>query len=446
MAFSRSMQLQASTVKISAGVGFLMTAIVASVILARHFNLGRDIGACLLDDLDDSGNATLPFLNSAGSNTMTLLNSLEQRCTSLNKEMQDLQKEQEHLSTVVGLLTVDQEQEEHLSTVAASLKHLLKFDAQYADTMSFFDSVHRNASAPATISLKRSQTRVCFLQLATMARRLTASLPRGPGNANGALSCHHGALSQLEERAVREAEREETPRALAALGMFWGELIILGRSAAPIFGSGPVLGGLASSQWERDSWGTLAPVELVYAEALLLRSSHSSGRKRAALSGDHAARLQEHAKFLESQDHHEAAANRYQAMGKVAERAGLHAIAAQAQSQLSHSLKMRGAYEEAIVAAKAAVDLTMNPLAQFVLATARLSSGLLTTDASLKVAEGQLRAVAGLLPSDELEVQRKKMHSEMMMWSWISKGDVLNCRVVPDAARFLICAICKFIF
>ena len=33
-----------------------MAAIVASVILARHFNLGRDIGACLLDDLDDSGN------------------------------------------------------------------------------------------------------------------------------------------------------------------------------------------------------------------------------------------------------------------------------------------------------------------------------------------------------------------------------------------------------
>lgn len=426
----------------------------------------------MIDDLAPSGNPPLPSPQTqAGNNSMTifdLLDSLEQRCTFINKEFEDLQKEQEHLSTVVAVLTVDQEQEEHLSTVAASLKHLREFDAQYVDTMLVFDRVHNNASALGTTlsaqdreaalehvkevhriemgMSKRSRTRVCFLQLATMARRLTASLPRDAGNANGALSCQWGALSRLEARAVREAEEEETPRALASLGIFWGELAILGRSAAPLFGSGPVLAGRASSQWERDSWGTLAPAELVHAEALLLRSSQSSGRKRAALSGDHARRLQEHAKFLESQDHHAAATNRYQAMGKVAESAGLHAIAAQAQSQLSHSLKMRGAHEEAIVAAKAAVDLTMDPLAQFVLATARLSSGLLTTDASLKAAEGQLRAVAGLLPSDELEVQRKKMHSEMMMWSWISKGDMSKCRVVPDAARFLICTICKLIF
>jgi len=88
----------------------------------------------------------------------------------------------------------------------------------------------------------------------------------------------------------------------------------------------------------------------------------------------------------------------------------------------------------------------MDPLAQFVLATVRLSSGLLTTDTLMKSAEGQLRAVAGELPTDEMEIQRTKLHNEMRLWRWISNGNVDKCLWTGDAARFLICAMCKLVF
>ena len=190
----------------------------------------------------------------------------------------------------------------------------------------------------------------------------------------------------------------------------------------------------------------MAPADMVHAEDLLSRSVQGKEHKRRALSLVHAHRLKEHAKALESQDQHSAAAHRYQSMAKLAEEGGSAPLSAHALSQLSHSLSMHGSPEEAIAAAKGAVDMTMDPLAQFVLATVRLSSGLLTTDALMKGAEGQLRAVAGLLPTDDLEMERAKMRNEMLMWQWISKGDINKCLWTGDVAKFLICTICKFVF
>jgi len=445
------MHMQASKKNISAGLGVLITVATASVFLAyTHFPLGGDAGSCLLQDALTI-NRNPPLTSSSDeSNNAELMDALEQRCTSMSKEFEDLRPE-------VG----------YISVVAELLNGLREFEAQYVDTMSAMDrarTVHNASDPNATLiederqaerarqmsRSKRSSTRVCFLQLVTSARRLTASLPHEGKNANGALGCKFGVLSDLEARAVKDATSEETPRALAALGTHWSDLAIIGRSAAVLFGSGPLLPGRAASEWVRDSWGTLAQAELVHAEDLFAQSSESpgkgAGRKRAALSTVNARRLQDHAQFLETQDQYGSAAMRYRAMAKVAENAGLHALSAQAQSLLSHSLKMHGSHEEAMVAAQTAVDLTMDPLAQFVLTTVRLSSGLLTTDATVNAAEGQLRAVAGLLPSDELEVQRQTMHTEMRMWSWISKGDIARCRFVPDVARFLICTISSLVY
>jgi len=348
---------------------------------------------------------------------------------------------------------------EALPIAARLLQDLRNFDMQYTLTMSDSKQPYESHNASDQIAtsnpkelverkLKLTATRVCFLQLVTAARRLTASLPREGGNANGALGCAVGMLQGIEEKAVRDIEWEESPSALSGLGVHWSVLSVNDRSAAPLFGSGPMPAGKGSLGWVQDEWGTQAPADMVLAEDLLSRSVQGvSLRKRTNLLLVHAHRLKEHANALEVlHDQHSAAARRYQAMAKLAEESGSAPLSAYALSHLSHSLKMHGSQEEALTAAQGAVDLTMDPLAQFVLATVRLSSGLLTTEASLKGAEGQLRAVAGQLPTEEMEMQRAKMHNEMRMWHWISKGEVDRCLWTGDAAKFLICSMCKFIF
>merc|ERR1740117_1439222 len=73
---------------------------------------------------------------------------------------------------------------------------------------------------------KRTATRVCFVQLVTFARRLTASLPRVGANANGALGCAVGMLEGIEEKAMRELELEESATALSCLGVHWSILSV----------------------------------------------------------------------------------------------------------------------------------------------------------------------------------------------------------------------------
>merc|ERR1719235_862447 len=160
----------------------------------------------------------------------------------------------------------------------------------------------------------------------------------------------------------------------------------------------------------------------------------------------HAHRLKDHAKALELKEQYTAARWRYSAMAKLAEGGGSAPLSAFALSHLSMSLRDHGSSEEALTAAKGAVDLTMDPLAQYILATVRLSAGMLTTESSMKAAEGQLRAVAGQLPTEELEVERSKIYNEMLMWGWISKGDAKRCLWTGDAARLLICYISKFVY
>lgn len=337
--------------------------------------------------------------------------------------------------------------------------------------------------------------RVCFLQVVTAARRLAAALPLAAGNGNGALGCEQGILSGLEVRAVKEVEAEveveKSAKGLVYLGVHWSEIAISGLSecsgtwsawlpdslfdfesllygpeSQPIasagsshalFGPGPQT--TARAEWVRDSWGSMVPSELVHAEDYLARSAQMPGRKAPSLKTLHARRLEAHAQSLDAQDQHEASANRYRAMAKLAEEAGNFPLSAHALSQLSHSLNMRGSLEEAIDAAKEAVSMTMDPLAQFVLATARLSSGLLTNEEAVKTAELQLKAVAGQLPTQELEVQRAKTLSQFSMWRWISKddekvqrgdiskiADMSKCWLVTDAAKFMICTLCKLIY
>jgi len=382
---------------------------------------------------------------------LEILDSLEDRCASLNKEFLSL-------SNVVTT-------SHHLSTSANLLEDLRSFDAQYDLAMSYQEPAYaphnlsdqnatsnqewQRAQIKALVDSKsKSMTiRVCFLQLVTSARRLTASLPLIGGNENGALGCEEGMLAGIEEKAVRELELDKSAVALSCLGVHWSLLSV--SSISPLFGSGPMPPRQHSSGWVQDYWGMQAPADMVHAEDLFLRSAQAHGSKswRApALSLIHAHRLKDHAQALESYEQHSAAAKRYQLMAQFAEEGGSAPLSAYALSRLSLSLKMQGSDEEALAAAKKAVDLTMDPLAQFVLATVRLSSGLLTTDASMKGAEGQVRAAAGQLPTEDMEAQRAKMHSEMLTWQKISDGNANECLWTGDAARFVICAMCKLIF
>jgi len=414
----------------------------------------QDVSACMLKDVIATPTFQ-DYMHKAGGikpEENVLLESLDEGCASLNKEFLSFQK---------VVLT-----SRHLPIAAKLLQDLRNFDAQYDLAMSYREPAYapRNVSdqnatsdlewqraqkSPVDSKLKRTVTRVCFLQLVTSARQLTASLPRVGGNANGALGCAAGMLEGIEEKAMRELEQDESASALSCLGVHWSVLSV--SSSDSLFGSGPMPSGQPSSSsgWVQDYWGTLAPADMVHAEDLFSRSAQAHGPKCAptsALSLVHAHRLKQHAKVLESHEQHSAAAKRYQLMAQLAEDGGSSSLSAYALSQLSLSLKMQGSDEAALVAAKGAVDLTMDPLAQFVLATVRLSSGLLTTEASMKGAERQLRAVAGQLPTDEMETQRAKMHSEMLMWRLVSDGNANKCLWTGDAARFLICAMCKLIF
>jgi len=271
-------------------------------------------------------------------------------------------------------------------------------------------------------------------------------LPREAGNENGAFGCKWGVLSDLELRAIAEVEAEEGASAHSCLGAHWSELAVAGEASAALFGSVPLPSGKAASTWVHEGGGAVAPADMLYAEDLLAKSAQDDELRLPTLRVVHARRLEEHAKWLTGQDQHNAASRRYKAMAKIAKDASNAPMAAHALSQLSYSLKMYGSHEEALTAAQEAVEMTMDPLAQFVLATVRLSSGLLDTDAALKAAEGQLLAARGRLPTDDLEYQRAKLHSELVMWRWISHRSIEKCRHVPDVARFLICTFAKLIF
>jgi len=409
--------------------------------------------SCMLQDVVTASTNQVPqtSMNEASSTPATeveLLEPLEAQCISLHEEFLSLQK----IAPSAG--------NEVLPLAAKVLQDLRQFDEQYAMTLSYRQPAYKphNTSDQNTTSngmsqktladgkLKRTETRICFLQLVTAARRLYASLPQARGNANGALGCAAGMLHAIEENAVRELELEESANALSCLGVHWSVVSLSDSSSAPLFGSGPTPRQSPASVWVQDYWGTLAPADMVHAEDLLSRSVQGDDHKHRALSLIHARRLQEHAKVFESHEQHTAAAQRYQLMAKLAKKGGSAPLSAYALSHLSHSLLLQGSQAEALVAAKSAVDLTMDPLAQFVLATVRLSSGLLTTDTLMKSAEGQLRAVAGELPTDEMEIQRTKLHNEMRLWRWISNGNVDKCLWTGDAARFLICAMCKLVF
>jgi tetratricopeptide (TPR) repeat protein len=452
--------------KFTAAIAFaLLTAsILVVTMLDLHESFGDDAGSCMIEEVnartDDHNNIT----SMGKQSPLDAFSSLEQRCTFINKEFDTLQKS----INKAGLANPNDD----LSAAAAALNKLVSFDIQYRQSSQVFDEADgattpfNNTSEPGPAATpeerrakreldfsisKRSTVRLCHLQLLTAARRLTASLPREAGNANGALGCERGLLSTLEAGAVREAEaEEESSKSLAYLGAYWSEVAINSLAGNPLFGkisTHPSKGMDGARQaWVRDGWGTIAPAGIVDAETYFSKSADIEGFKNPALRILHARRLEEHAKFLAAQDQYDSSSQRYRAMAKLADEVGDAALSAHALSQLSHALKLHGSHEEAITAAKDAVALTMDPLAQFVLASARLSSGLLTTDTLMRAAEMQLRTVAGQLPTEELEVQRARMHSEMMMWRWMSSKDISKCRVVGDAARFLICAIAKFIF
>jgi tetratricopeptide (TPR) repeat protein len=456
-----------------ASVTGLLGIAIAAILVFQYETLHSSAGVCLLDKVSPPKDS-FKFFDIAKRDAKTALHALdvlEQHCKSLTTEFEDLSKNFTDGGELDLLLR---------TFVSASFQGLLDFERQYSYTMSFVDGVlaswqqHDVSNLSSQVSEEempateraeqefamcersRSVNRVCFLRLVTVARRLAQSLPHEAGNANGALGCKPGILSDIEARAVHDAEAvdDETAAASMHLGAYWSELAVAGRFAAPLFGSGAVPLHVATSRgvesgWMRDSWGTHAPADMVHAENVFARSQPKPfyvGRRALASNFLHAQRLEEHAKFLESQGYHNAAAHRYRTMASISGEAGNAPLSAHALSQLSYSLKQHGAHEEAIEVAKDAVALTMDPLARWVLASARLSSGLLNTDAAIKAAELQVQAVAGHLPTQDLELQRAKMHYEMRMWRWISERDISQCWVTRDAARFLICFICKLIF
>jgi tetratricopeptide (TPR) repeat protein len=380
------------------------------------------------------------------------LQALEQRCASLKKDF----------DRIAG------RNAERIDDSARLFQELRTFDSEYMEVMSSFDltlrapqpnegmldtNVTKNVAQSRLQRIlhmgksRRALIRVCFLQVVTKARQHAVALPHEKGNSNGAFGCEVGMLSRVEQHAVSEAEAEvENTGVLSSLGAYWSELATSGRAAAPIFGFGYDSSGKVLTKWMMNSWDSQPSAEMIHSELLLSKSVDISDVKLPSLNFVQAQRLIAHADLLEAKAYHSAAVQRYEKAAHLAGENGNAPLSAQALSKLSFSLKQYGSTTEALEAAGKAIELTQDPLARFVQASIQVTSGLLQNREELKMAEEQLKSVAGQLPTPELEAQRQKMRVEMMMWSWVSQGDMAKCTGIKDPARFLICVICKLIF
>lgn len=371
---------------------------------------------------------------------------LEEQCNRLSSSFQDLHKSNESA--------------QFWPDVIASLRRLRAFGSSVMDTMLVVkerehlfvksdaavgsdNATHKKAlqDFQRTVA-RRTLVRSCFLQLLTSARGLLKTLPQGEEHADGTFGCRPGYFGGMEVDAVCQAEEEGL---LSSLGSYWSELAVNGRGAVPLLGMGP---DKPSHAWVRDAWGSHAPADMVRAEQLLHDALQAAASPvgRRSLSVKHAKHLHDHALKLESMDQHVAAEQRFRAAADLADSNGAAALAARSLTRLALSLRTHGSLEETLTVAKRAMDMTLDPVSQFVHASAMISLGKMQSPADARAVAKQLRAATGHLPTPELEQELAGLRFEVAMWHHVDQGGLSKCTMVKDAARFVVCVAGKLFF
>lgn len=216
-----------------------------------------------------------------------------------------------------------------------------------------------------------------------------------------------------------------------------------------LFAEGEAQSKLATSvtnglvAWATDSTGAEIPARMLRAEELMQRALLSSqcARGLEAMGASRALRMVWHAKWLAQRDHARAAELRFREASREAAERGRTVLAQHALSQLGYFLARWGRPAEALEALLEAkrfgeLDPERDPVAPFMLGVVgrQVTGGDV---AKLREAEDRILD-AGQQPTEELEVQRQKLQSDIRFW----RAAELSPRRCLDAEEVVHALIC----
>mmetsp|Transcript_88119 Transcript_88119/g.139257 ORF Transcript_88119/g.139257 Transcript_88119/m.139257 type:complete len:671 (+) Transcript_88119:120-2132(+) len=293
--------------------------------------------------------------------------------------------------------------------------------------------------------------RACAVRALQEGRSLALVLPKNAPLVRKMVICRPRMFQEFEDFVVSAASQARDAATRFGLGLYFSDIglaIGQGQAQAPFFGRGPTSRSWSSSEvWSEDAEGLHAPGELVEAEALLLDGEEASmDSDRGERAAARALRLYQHAKLLALKHHDGAAEWRYLTSAKLAASHHRQKLAAHALGRLGYFLSLRGRKTEALEMIDQSLKHGEDPLAQYLQASLRRSLGELKSTEDITSAEKQLSLVAGQLPSKLLEEQRAAAHAQIAWWRLVGTQGMQVCLKAWDAAQFLICMFCGFLF
>lgn len=365
-------------------------------------------------------------------------NTLQSQCSVASEELHSLRRAKSAPAKAVIIAL------HKLKKLENPLKEALSAARKGATSLKNDASVQTRYIADEMSDLNDSQVAAstCMLEATQEARTLAQTLPRSNAHVRTALQCSGDMLAGLESLVVSSASQMEGVGTAFALGTYLSDQAMTEQSSVPFFGTRH-----SSSRWVVAGGDLHVPEDIAKAEDLLLRGQELTP---GLLQGDRAAaralRLYQHAKYLALLHHDAAAEWRYRESARVAAAHRRQKLAAHSLTRLGFFLSLRGRKEDAQAAVSEALVHFEDPLAQYLLVSFRRSAGELTTDADVRSAESVLGAVAGRLPSKDLEEQRAQEHDDFIWWGRVADGGLRVCFAAQDAAQFLICMLCGFAF
>lgn len=267
----------------------------------------------------------------------------------------------------------------------------------------------------------------------TIARAAAARLATRQASENaedGGLGADAVESSWLETPPWQDREEQAACWARFAEGEAQSKVAV----GAPV-GSAPLM-----VKWATDSTGAGVPAKMLRAEELMQHALECAPG-HGAMGAARALRVFKHAKWLAERDHARAAEVRFREASRGAEEHRRSVLAQHALARLGYFLAQWGRPAEALGAFLEAqrfgdLDPERDPVAPFVLGVVgRLAAG---ADASmLRDAEERILS-AGQQPTEELEIQRQKLQSEIRFWR-AAELSPMRCLDAEEVVYAMIC-------
>jgi len=363
--------------------------------------------------------------------------TVQSQCSTANSELRALQRSKSAPAKVVitALHKLKKLENPLKEAISAARQGSASFKSDALAQTPIFDEM---------FDLHESQvaTSTCMLEAIQEARTLATALPRSAAHVRTALQCSGDMLASLESLVIKMSKELQSAGTTFALGMYLSEQVVAAQPWVPFFGTRDT-----STHWVAGGGDVHVPQDIALAEDLLLQGEElTSGLLQGDRAAARALRLYQHAKHLALLHHDAASEWRYREAARVAVVHRRPKLASHSLTRLGFFLSLRGRTDEAQDAVMEALHHFEDPLAQYLHVSLRRSVGALTTDAEVRAAENVLGSVAGRLPSKLLEEQRAQDHEEFLWWGRVADGGLRVCFAAQDAAQFLICMLCGFVF